>query len=345
MDRLTLRKSDVQPFLDSLSGDYRVCAPRQIGSSDFVFDDYQSGQEIPFDFVNTLIPPKNLFLQARETLFSIQGTTQPRILERAPEKPMALFGLRSCDASALVFLERFFGERGFEDETVTTRIRHSLRMVLACHTPGPSCFCVCCDGGPSLISGFDLQLTDLGEKLLVEVGSERGRAAVDQRPALFAPASEADHAEKLRQVSAVDQSFERRSYISEGMKRISLARIPDSFWDNCAADCQGCGGCCFVCPTCSCFSVSDQPDGQDYWRRDRWRDACLYEGFTREASGHNPRSRRAERVKRRFFHKLSYQYVETMGRHGCVGCGRCVTTCMGKLGIPDFLARVHDECK
>ncbi|RPI17849.1 MAG: hypothetical protein EHM61_29080, partial [Acidobacteria bacterium] len=226
MDRLTLRKSDVQPFLDSLSGDYRVCAPRQIGSSDFVFDDYQSGQEIPFDFVNTLIPPKNLFLQARETLFSIQGPTQPRILERATEKPMALFGLRSCDASALVFLERFFGERGFEDETVTTRIRHSLRMVLACHTPGPSCFCVCCDGGPSLISGFDLQLTDLGEKLLVEVGSERGRAAVDQRPALFAPASEADHAEKLRQVSAVDQSFERRSYISEGMKRISLARIP-----------------------------------------------------------------------------------------------------------------------
>ncbi|MFB3902122.1 MAG: 4Fe-4S dicluster domain-containing protein [Acidobacteriota bacterium] len=345
MDRLTLRKSDVPAFLESLLTDYRVVAPRRVAASDFVFDDYRPGEAVPFDFVNTLVPPKNLFLKPRETLFRIRGATQPVILPGASSKPLALFGLRPCDASGLVFLERFFSERGFEDDTVTAGIRRSLRMVLCCHTPGANCFCVCCDGGPALTSGFDLLLTDLGQSLLVEVGSEAGHAAVQRRPELFAKATEADYSEKVRQMAAVDQNFDRRSYVANAMKRISLARITQEFWQNAGADCRGCGGCCFVCPTCSCFSVTDKPDGDDHCRRERWRDACLYEGFTREASGHNPRASKADRLKRRFFHKLSYQYVELMGRHGCVGCGRCVTTCMGKLGIPDFLARVHDECK
>jgi ferredoxin len=129
------------------------------------------------------------------------------------------------------------------------------------------------------------------------------------------------------------------------MKRISLNRVPQEFWERCAADCQGCGGCCFVCPTCSCFSISDKADGKELFRRERWRDSCLYEGFTREASGHNPRAQKAGRLKRRIFHKLSYQYVERMGRHSCVGCGRCVDACMAKLGIPDVLLRIRDECQ
>jgi sulfhydrogenase subunit beta (sulfur reductase) len=345
MTRLTLRKSDVPSFLASLRSEYRVLAPNQITDSDFVFEEYQAGAVVPYDFVNTVAPPKALFFRQRETLFGIQGTTHPALQPPPPEKPMALFGLRSCDASALVFLERFFSQRGFEDELITGRIRNSLRMALACHAPGPSCFCVCCDGGPFLVSGCDLQLTDLGDRLLVETATPKGAAAVDLAPKLFVAAEPADSEEKDRLVRAVDQTFQRRSYVSDGMKRISLDRLPGAFWDSCATDCQGCGGCCFVCPTCSCFSISDKADGPEDSSRERWRDTCMYEGFTREASGHNPRKARAERLRRRFFHKLSYQYVERFDRHGCVGCGRCVTTCLAKLGIPDFLARAHDECK
>ena len=38
--------------------------------------------------------------------------------------------------------------------------------------------------------------------------------------------------------------------------------------------------------------------------RARTWDACLYGGFTREASGHNPRASQALRLKRRHEHKL-----------------------------------------
>jgi len=344
MDRWTLRKAALPSFLEALRGEYRVIAPRRAGPADVVFSEFDLGVPVPFDFVNTLMPPKDFFFPRRESLFTFHGTKHPAIAPQEPEKPLAVFGMRSCDASGLAFLEKFFAERGFDDGPVTGRIQDSLRMTLACHSPGPDCFCVCCEGGPFLHSGFDLQFTDLGEALLAEEGSEKGAGAVRKAPGLFSPA-QAEHVDaKARLVAKVDSLFQRRSYMSDGIKRVTLGRIPQEKWETWAADCQGCGGCCFVCPTCSCFTVRDAWRGPEAFSRERSWDACLYSGFTREASGHNPRALKAERLKRRFFHKMSLQYQEIMGRHGCVGCGRCVTTCMGGLDISTLLTRIKDEC-
>ena len=57
----------------------------------------------------------------------------------------------------------------------------------------------------------------------------------------------------------------------------------------------------------------------------------------------HPRGASADRVKRRYFHKLSMQYMQVMGRHGCVGCGRCVDVCLGDLDLSTLLSRMHDE--
>ncbi len=345
MRPLTIARSSVPRFLSALATDYRVVAPRRIGESDVVFADFSEGEPIDLDFVNTAVPPKMLFFPARETLLHVRGTTRPVLQPPGPEKPVAVFGMRSCDATGTAFLERFFAGRGFDDETVVGRISRSLRLTLACHAPGPDCFCVCCDGGPWLTSGFDIQFALLGDRLLADVGTAKGEAAVSQAADLFEPASREDLATLARRAAETDALFERRSYIAAGTRRISLGSIPQEKWEEWAEDCQGCGGCCFVCPTCSCFTVTDRPTGETSCDRERAWDACLYEGFTREASGHNPRAAKAERLKRRFFHKMSYQYIEVMGRHGCVGCGRCVATCLGGLDISSVLGRIHDECR
>jgi ferredoxin len=334
-----------QAVIDALGDEYAVFAPRKVGGGDVVFDRWQAGVDIAFDFVNTLLPPKSLFFPARETLFHVEGLRRPTLTPPPESEPLAVFGLRSCDATGLGFLNRFFGQRGFDDKTVTSRVRDSLKMTLACHAPGPDCFCVCCEGGPFLASGFDLQFTDLGDRLLVDVGTPRGASALEKAPARFEEATAADRDTKKRLAARVDATFQRRSYIAGGMKAVSLGKIPDEVWQAWAEDCQGCGGCCFVCPTCSCFTVTDSWRGDDAAERERSWDACLYAGFTREASGHNPRVVRGERLKRRFFHKMSCQSAEIMGRHGCVGCGRCVTVCMGGLDISTLLTRIHDECK
>ena len=343
MTELIIRKADVHPFLAALRDAYRVVAPRKVGPADVVFDDLDPGGEVLFDYVNALLPPKSLFFPARERLFTVQGTTRPTLAPPPARRPIAIFGLRSCDATGLRFLERFFGERGFDDGSVTSGIRQSLRMTLACHAPGPECFCVCCDGGPSLTSGFDIQFSDLGDRLLAEVATPRGEAAVAAGGPRFAPATADDLKAKRALVAEVDRAFTRRSFVAEGIKAISLDRVPQEAWAAWADDCQGCGGCCFVCPTCSCFTVRDVEIGPEAFERERGWDACLYAGFTREASGHNPRGASADRVKRRYFHKLSMQYMQVMGRHGCVGCGRCVDVCLGDLDLSTLLSRMHDE--
>jgi len=345
MEQVVISKTELACFLDALREEYLVFAPRKVGTGDVVFDRWQPGEPVAFDFVNTLLPPKSLFFPVREALFAVHGLRRPVLTPPVEQEPLAIFGLRSCDATALAFLNRFFGQRGFDDKTVTSRVRRALKMTLACHAPGPDCFCVCCEGGPFLASGFDLQFTDLGEKLLVDIGTLSGSAAVEKAPASFVAATDEDRARKRALVEQVDRSFQRRSYIAGGMKLVSLGKIPEELWQTWAADCQGCGGCCFVCPTCSCFTITDAWRGEDEAERERSWDACLYEGFAREASAHNPRLARSERLKRRFFHKMSCQYVEVMGRHGCVGCGRCVAVCMGDLDISALLARIHDECK
>lgn len=345
MRPMTIARSNVPRFLAALAGTYRVVAPRRVGGSDVVFADFEEQVPIEWEFVNTAVPPKTHFFPVRETLFHIDGTTRPTLHAPPAEKPIAIFGMRSCDATGTSYLERFFAGRGFEDEAILARIRNALTMTVACDAPGPECFCVCCDGGPWLTSGFDIQFAHLGDRLLADIGTEKGAAAVSAAPALFDPATAEDLDVRARQAAAVDSLFERRSYMAAGTRWISLGKVPQEKWEQWAEDCQCCGGCCFVCPTCSCFTVTDRPAEPGSFDRERAWDACLYEGFTREASGHNPRAAKAERLKRRFFHKMSYQYIEVMGRHGCVGCGRCVATCLGGLDISSVLARIHDECQ
>ena len=345
MRPMTILRSDVPAFLATLAGSFRVFAPRRTGQADVVFSEFHEGAPVELDFVNSVVPPKVLYFPPRETLFHIEGTRKPALHAPPAGRPIAIFGMRSCDATGTAFLDRFFGGRGFEDEAVVSRIRASLTMTLSCHAPGPDCFCVCCDGGPWLTTGFDIQFTDLGDRLLADVLTAKGEAAVSGALPLFGPAGPGDLDARARQVEKADALFARRSYVAAGTKRISLDQVPPEKWEQWSEDCQDCGGCCFVCPTCSCFTVTDRPcPGDESFDRERAWDACLYEGFTREASGHNPRAAKAERLKRRFFHKMSYQYVELMGRHGCVGCGRCVASCMGGLDISSLLERIHDEC-
>jgi sulfhydrogenase subunit beta (sulfur reductase) len=348
MRPMTILKSDLPAFLAALAGSYRVVGPRRVGGSDVVFAEWLDGAPVELDFVNSVVPPKMLFFPARETLFHIDGARHPRLSagqEAGATRPLAIFGIRSCDATGLAFLEKFFAGRGFEDDTILARIGSALTMTLACREPGADCFCVCCEGGPWLTSGFDIQFSDLGDALLADVRTEKGEAAVAAAASVFVPAAPEAIDAWSRQLAAVDGAFERRSYMAAGTRQVSLGRIPQEKWEQWAEDCQDCGGCCFVCPTCSCFTVTDRPSGDDAFDRERQWDACLYEGFTREASGHNPRAAKAERLKRRFFHKMSYQYIDVMGRHGCVGCGRCVATCMGGLDISTLLTRIHDECQ
>jgi ferredoxin len=238
------------------------------------------------------------------------------------------------------FLEKFYREP-FVDETVIKKIEKTTFISLGCNQPFENCFCVCCDGGPFLTEGPDIQMIDLGDRFLLETFTQKGDKFLSSYKELLKPADEEDMKLKNAIVEEVDSKFEQRSYMSMGIKDMSLDKVPDEVWEFLNNRCLSCGSCTYVCPTCSCFNVYDLKT-QKGGKRIRTWDSCNYAGFTREVSGHNPRPDAKERLKRRFFHKLSYQCLRNNGRIGCVGCGRCTISCPSLLGMSAFVTTLRE---
>jgi ferredoxin len=174
------------------------------------------------------------------------------------------------------------------------------------------------------------------------VDSEAGERLVVRAPDVFRESTTVDLTERDEAFSGVDQRFSTTAYLARGIARVTNDAIPETLWEELAERCIQCGGCAYLCPLCTCFTVCDRGGDGDAGERIRRWDHCILAGFTREASGHNPRAEKAQRFKRRFFHKLSYQYLEREGRPGCVGCGRCLTTCMMGVDMAAVLMRFRE---
>ena len=108
----------------------------------------------------------------------------------------------------------------------------------------------------------------------------------------------------------------------------------NAFWEKHAEKCFSCGSCVFVCPTCYCFDVKDNPDlSLQKGRRTRTWDGCLLEDFAKIASGENFRPTRPTRYRHRYFKKYKYLF-DRFGFLACVGCGRCGSNCLPNIANP-----------
>jgi formate hydrogenlyase subunit 6/NADH:ubiquinone oxidoreductase subunit I len=145
-----------------------------------------------------------------------------------------------------------------------------------------------------------------------------------------APAPELRRAYDAAHVSAC-QSFPDRLAVARAITRIDARMVPHEEWHALGPSCLACTGCTNVCPTCSCFTVIDEPGEHGGTRVREW-DSCLLEGFQREASGHHPAPHAGDRVRRFWTHKLEGTFAADCGRLGCVGCGRCDVACPGSIG-------------
>lgn len=343
-----IARQDVNRWVERLLEHAEVIAPVRAAKGDTLFATISSPSDVLWQFDNPLLPPKWLLLPQTEELVRIQRRDGRHELEVPPAPgPRVLLNARSCDTTALSYLRRTNAQDP-PDEAVLRRADALTVVTLACHHPCTSGFCVCCDAGPFLKDDFDLQLTDIGAALHVEVGSDKGQALVDLAPSLFREAGEPALQARARAEDMARAGLgEETCHFGGAMRRISTNRVPDALWEAMTPWCLECGGCTYACPTCYCFSVGDRAlpadDGEDQacWVRCRTWDSCQYAAFTMEASGHNPRALHRERMKRRFFHKAGAQYMQREGRLACVGCGRCIKVCMGSTDMPAVVRAVR----
>jgi len=291
----------------------------------------------PFDWDAgpALTGVKRFFFPSREPLLRWSGDT---VEETIPDPaPFALFGLRGCDLAAIAYLDVFFaGDTAYE-----ARRRGATLVGVNCVAACAGGFCHEVDAGPFARAGFDLALTPLPDgRVVVDPGSAAGDDLIRSQCAGGGPLDTETARAWARVEAEALATFPPRPSVAHAIARIDAAPgtspIEDAEWQALGRSCLACTGCTSVCPTCSCFMVVDEPNGER-GERVRYWDSCLLEGFQREASGHHPAPRAGDRVQRFWTHKLSRDFAETCGRVGCVGCGRCDVTCPGVIGAARVL--------
>jgi ferredoxin len=333
----TIAKENVKELLRSWTKEYLVLAPAKTPQGDCVFDAFQE-DSFALDYRKPPLPPKSVFFPHSEVIFQVENN---EFREVVTAQKAIMFGIRSCDMMGLLQCASFM-TRDREDIYYRAKKDAAMTVVMAC--PGPqneTCFCTTTLSGPVAQKGFDLQFYDAGDVFIVETGSRKGEKLLSSDFLVEMDDTAAKEKIKAFTQKAV-QSIPVVQEVNEAMNRLKDGSADEGVWDYFGKKCIICGGCAFVCPTCTCFNVYDHESSPGKGVRARTWDACLYGGFTREASGHNPRATQGLRLKRRHEHKLLYfNETDVQGSLcGCVGCGRCSDYCPVHIGALEVVKKI-----
>jgi ferredoxin len=333
-------------FLTFLQKEYTVYAPVQQGT-ETGFLPVEDESQIVKNIHNTTLNPKNIFFPQAEVMFTYDknGIHTPP----APGKPIAVWGLRSCDTKSIRMLDEVFGnahqmpeKEMYKDNYWIDKYKNSILFTTACNDPLSTCFCNWFNSGPFDSEGSDVFVIDTGDSYLMEGISDQGKTLLADYQAAKADDSDLNKIKELKEKAeaVMGKPVELKDLKSK------LDKIwDDPLWDEIAAKCINCGACAYICPTCHCFDVSDEGK-QDKGQRVRLWDCCMFGLFTKEASGHNPRELSTNRVRQRVMHKYNY-FVDNYNEFLCTGCGRCVQVCPVNLDIRKVIKEIiaHDNSK
>ncbi|HEY9868702.1 MAG TPA: 4Fe-4S dicluster domain-containing protein [Candidatus Obscuribacterales bacterium] len=324
-----LPKAWFPAFFELMQEFGKVHAPVRVSDQSFAYKPVMSPEEIAFEALRTILPPKKYFYPQRETLVKYSGH---EVTEQSPELvPQVIFGVHPCDLAGLGFLDKIFSAEPADSHYLARR-EATLIVGLSC-MPDKYCFCNSM-GSDSPNGAYDLFLTDIGDDFFVQVNTARGQRLVEVRPDLMqVPADE--HRDRYKQFWVHrDEAFQT------GFKSDNLPAIVDMEWDNpvwkeLGERCLSCGNCTPVCPTCYCFDIIDiaSLEGNSGERQREW-DSCQFSGFAMVAGGFNFRQTPVDRLKFWYRHKL-HGFDDPAGLPGCVGCGRCTVSC--PAGIDDIV--------
>jgi len=340
MAQKILDKEAVGPLVSALIADYQVVGPQAKGP-EFAFGPIAEPAQLRLDYNTTILPPKKVLQPPEERLATFKLGSEPRVEPAVEAGPTVLLGVHTCDLHAIRLLDKVFSEE-YPDAHYLERRRQTVIVSLECLEPcDEHSFCRSM-GTLAADEGYDLHLIDLGSAYAVNVGTEAG----DELLSSYATAREATDADVRQFNEVLSAKWPRFSYplnfhVAE-LPGLLTAAYDHPLWDELGERCLACGSCTNVCPTCYCFNVYDETDMAltEGERRRRW-DSCQLDEFASVAGGENFREARAARQRHRLMRKGKYIY-EKFGDLGCVGCGRCVRTCVASISIVEGWNAIHE---
>jgi ferredoxin len=255
-----------------------------------------------------------------------------------PEEKQILFGVHPCDLASFTFLDRVF--LGFRSDPRYLRRRDNfLVFALTCKEVSENCFCQSMGTGPEALLGFDVLMTDIGGRYLLEPSSNEGIKLFESMD--LQEATPADLEAKRGRIETLKGAF-KKSVNRTGLVELAFNNQGHHVWNKYGGICLACGQCAMVCPTCFCFDVKDKIDlslqGGERYRE--W-DVCLLQEFSEVALGGNFRESRDARLRQFMCHNLSYGVMQ-YNLMKCVGCGRCIKACPVDIDITEIARELRE---
>lgn len=350
-----LNRDAFQSLIDALHADgYDVIAPK-VTQEAIVYDEIASVDDLPagigdeqrpghyrlvdrddaylFDYVVGPHSWKKYLFPPMQPLSAGQKAEGKWTFQQAPldTTKRAFLGVRACELAAIAIQDRVFLSEPYVDQGYRSRRENSLLIAVNCTQAASTCFCHSAETGPECQSGFDLALTELDDGFVIEVGSDRGRAILDQLVTVAISEDQIARAAKRRQ-QAVDQ--QSRALPGTNLRDALLSQWEHPHWQEVGERCLGCTNCTMVCPTCFCSTVDDVADlsGDSVSRTRHW-DSCFNLSFSRMSHG-VPQNKIAHRYRQWLTHKLG-SWHDQFDTSGCVGCGRCIAWCPVGIDITE----------
>lgn len=333
-----IKKEQLKTLFSELSKDYSLLVPSK--SKGYVGFDSWDGNSADFTewYRNTTIPPKALFFPPVEEMFRFcKGEEGYEVKELFPDEgSQIVFGIRPCDARALRIIDILFADT-YRDPYYLTRRENALLIGLGCNEPCGTCFCTSLDLSPGESQDVDLLCVDIGDELLIETVSEKGKDLLSK----ISGVSDASGEEESRAKELRESAKERiaRQINTSGLQEKMRSNFENrGYWEGISRKCMSCGICTYVCPTCHCFDINDENKKKDGKRVRNW-DSCKFPLFTRMPM-ENPRHEKWRRIRQRYHHKFEYYWMnfETIA---CTGCGRCIRECPVNIDVTEVIGGIQ----
>jgi len=338
MKGFILEKKDLKSLLEIFLTKYKVYGPVRSGY-DSTFEEIKSIDQLHLDYISTVLPPKKFFLPPKEKLFSFEIQDGKFTIEESKfhEKSL-IFGIHPCDIHAILKLDKFFLE-DYKDIYYESRRKNTVLVAFNCVEPDEYSFCYKMGTGPYMEKGYDILLTDIGTKYLIEIGTDIGQHLIDKLN--LEKATKHDFDEKERRFILTEKKFKKHMNTT-WLSKIAQENLDHEVWRDLGEHggvagsfpCLSCGSCTFVCPTCYCNDIYDKMDlNLKSGTRNRELDSCQLLEYGEVALGGNFRRDRKDRIK----HWMLCKFGAAAGgkNSSCVGCGRCIRVCPSKIDLTE----------
>jgi ferredoxin len=288
----------------------------------------------PHTWKQYLFPPRETFFKLHKNAAWAEQAASP------PTARYALIGVRACEIAAINIQDRVFLREDFSDPMYRERRQNLFILSVNCLHPGGTCFCASMGTGPRVTGGFDLNLTELEDVFLLDVGSELGCQLLEGLTLQPASAFLLQASQKGLEHATHKMG---RSLDIRDLPDLLLKTIEHPHWNTVARRCLSCTSCTQVCPTCFCWDAVEHPNlGGNLTSRERVWDSCFNPGYSSLAGGGNNRPTVRSRYRQWLTHKLG-TWKQQFDVLGCVGCGRCITWCPVGIDLTEEIPALREE--